>query len=276
MADIYDSFGDLDSALEVLPLVKYGGGATESIIPYIVWEFNLGAVSEWLTDPEDLFTTGLEFQRIQGTLHSLEMALGWIDITPETIEERVYSHWADFQLELQSIPDYATLSSIVRLSNLAKPLRSRLLRLWYGINCPPLILNQSKLNNSLLQAASGEYREELGVWTSFRDTQGFSLTYDVFEDVAVDFGGRSTDGRSVTYGDSLSAVCDFGEFLCTGYSTWYTLNNTSPDAIADDVLGSDMIYMVSFGTETPPAYLYLVGTDDEILEGTDDEFLELP
>jgi len=273
LADLYDGYGDLNDALTVLPKVKYGGEATDSIRPYIVWEFNLGAVSEWLTDPEELFSTGLEFQRIQGTKHAVEMALGWIDITPTEIEERVYTYWADFQYELASIPSYDTLVNIVKLSNLAKPTRSRLLRLWHGINCPPLILNQAKLNNSLLQAASGQYREELGVWTSFRDTQGFSLSYDSLVEPEVEFGGRSTIGHSLTYADSLSAVCGFGEYTCTGYSVWYSRGATTPDDIADDVLGSDMLYIVSSSDVSP---FYFQGTDGDGLEDTMGGLLELP
>ncbi len=103
----------------------------KDVLYWLIWEYGLGDLLEYIDDLKLLINEGLKWQRFRGTPDSLELALGWIGIHDLEIEEEVPGvHFYQFQLKLGEIPDRARVDNIINLSRLSAPVRSRLSRLY--------------------------------------------------------------------------------------------------------------------------------------------------
>ena len=244
LADVFDKDDTLDAAITLLQTAKYQENPPESYLPSLIWEYNIGELSPWIGNNQDLYTIGRQFSRIKGTIRSLKLALSLIEVEPDSIEEGNFGHWARFQMDIGQFPTgQQMLQDIVNLSNIAKPLRSRLVRLYHGVNIKPLILNteSSLLNQGILNNYSGYYDPDLEVWLSFRDTQGFdvvnTLPYSVY------FGGEVNAGFADATCITCEASVQWGSFVQSGYYAYKVFS--SPTVIPPDIVASEMTYVAT-------------------------------
>lgn len=132
----------------------------EEAIPYIfedlIAEYGLESVRLWISDPARILAEGIRFQRLRGTPAAMKMALGWANLGGVTVEEeRPGLHFAEFQLGIEELSPDLSLEAVVELANHAKPVRSRLTRLFnsqYDRRC--LILDENEYGD-FLDGASG-------------------------------------------------------------------------------------------------------------------------
>ena len=244
LVDSFDREDALNNAIALLQTAKCQASPPESYLPSLIWEYNIGELSQWIGTNQELYTIGREFARIKGTIRSLRLALSLIEVDPDTIEEGNFGHWARFQMDIGIVPTgQQMLQDIVDLSNLAKPLRSRLVRLYHGINIKPLILNSdsSILNQGILNNYSGYYDTDLKVWLSFRDTQNFDVVNTI--GYSVSFGGEINAGFvDATYIVSQASV-QWGSFTQAGYYTYNIFS--APVVIPPNIIASEMTYVAS-------------------------------
>lgn len=130
------------------------------------WEYSLAQIN--VDDFKDMGIEGLKFHRLQGTPYSLRQALSWYNLKNITIEEEEPGqHFAEFQVGFKEIPDSVTVQTIIDAAQLAKPLRSRLSRMYtpdYDIR--RFILDNSPWGN-LLDDDSGIYFRDTNTKISF-------------------------------------------------------------------------------------------------------------
>ena len=53
---------------------------TDRVLPWLIWEYELGKILAWVPDPRQAIQDGVQFQRIRGTPASLRMTLKWMNI----------------------------------------------------------------------------------------------------------------------------------------------------------------------------------------------------
>lgn len=104
----------------------------DEIIPWLLYEYSLGEISIWLTDPKLAIRQGVYFHRIKGTPKALRMALSWANINDIIIEEEPPGeHFSEFQVGItDNVPNDFFVGSVVNLAKLAAPARSRLMRMY--------------------------------------------------------------------------------------------------------------------------------------------------
>lgn len=101
---------------------------TDAILPWLIWEYGLGDIAQWVKDPKQLLEEGVAFQRLRGTPKALQIAMGWMNLQCDIEEEPPGAHFSEFQLCLDSIP--AATEHLCDVINLAIPARSRLSRMY--------------------------------------------------------------------------------------------------------------------------------------------------
>ena len=95
----------------------------------LIWEYSLAQVN--IDDLKTKITEGLKFHRLAGTSYSLRRALSWYNLKDITIEEEEPGeHFAEFQVGFKEIPDGFAINTIINVAEMAKPLRSRLTRMY--------------------------------------------------------------------------------------------------------------------------------------------------
>ena len=106
----------------------------DSVVPFLIYEYGLGELLPYLSDPRTAIATGVLWQRLRGTPQSFRIALGWIN-NDGIIEESEggTSRWSQFQLGLASAPvDLSQTDSVVEIGRLSSPVRSSLFRIYGG------------------------------------------------------------------------------------------------------------------------------------------------
>jgi hypothetical protein len=143
---------------------------TESV-PYLfndlVYEYGLEAVSLWLEDSAEILREGLLFQRLRGTPTAMKMALKWTGLEDVIVEEEPSGeHFAEFQLGLEGIPYNLSIDAIKALTDMAKPVRARLTRLYNSLyDRRHLILDQN------------QYGDFLSDYSGIRDSDDLQISF---------------------------------------------------------------------------------------------------
>ena len=134
---------DLSASMNALPRLKDSvelirtakrENIPDSVVPFLIYEYGLGELLPYLSDPRTAIATGVLWQRLRGTPQSFRIALGWIN-NDGTIEESEggTSRWSQFQLGLDSAPvDLSQTDSVVEIGRLSSPVRSSLFRIYGG------------------------------------------------------------------------------------------------------------------------------------------------
>ena len=204
---------DLSTSMDALPRL---GAAVElirdakrqnipdSVVPFLLYEYGLGELLPYLSDPRTAISTGVLWQRLRGTPKSFSIALGWIG-NDGTIEESEGNtiNWSQFQLGLDSAPvDLSQTDSVVEIGRLSSPVRSSLFRIyggWYDGR-------RFKLDNHELSGIdtlcdhTGVYLKsewpQLSFGREFKDEQG-----DISGDLAAALGIHRATGINGRYED---------------------------------------------------------------------------
>ncbi|MCF2856467.1 phage tail protein [Pseudoalteromonas sp. SMS1] len=132
----------------------------QSLLPWLIWEYGLGALVPYLDDLDQVLQQGLAWQRIRGTQKSLEMAFDWLGFSLSEVEEsKSYRHFYRYQCHLEQLPDLNDAERMAQLAELSAPARSELVRITYNLDIRELQLSASHFG-TLLSDHSG-YRHRL-------------------------------------------------------------------------------------------------------------------
>lgn len=128
-----------------------------SVLPWLVYEYGLGGVSQYFDDLNDLLIDGVAWQRIRGTPAAVTTALGWMDLVASVDESEGGSfRWSDFQVGLDMVPSQFEAESVIYLARLSAPARSPLSRVFSGYDMRRFVLDDSLLSDGgLLSDHSG-------------------------------------------------------------------------------------------------------------------------
>ncbi|HQT03409.1 MAG TPA: phage tail protein [Thiotrichales bacterium] len=128
----------------------------EALIPWLIWEYGLGELLPYLTDPRRAISEGVLWQRSRGTPAALLTALGWIGLSAQIEQEVPGVHFAQFQIDAGAVPDDTTLTALIGIAKLSAPARSRLARVFnQGWDIRRVMLDDSRLGDALLSDYSG-------------------------------------------------------------------------------------------------------------------------
>jgi P2-related tail formation protein len=101
------------------------------ILSYLIWEYNLNEVLNYLSNNEKIIENGLVFQRTKGTKFAIKIAAKWVDLEDIFIyEEEPSSHFYEFQIGIKDRQCDFDIELLKNVINLAKPVRSRLSRVY--------------------------------------------------------------------------------------------------------------------------------------------------
>ena len=204
---------DLSASMDALP--RLGAAAElirdakrenipDSVVPFLLYEYGLGELLPYLSDPRTAISTGVLWQRLRGTPKSFSIALGWIG-NDGTIEESEGNtiNWSQFQLGLDSAPvDLSQTDSVVEIGRLSSPVRSSLFRIYGGwYDGRRFQLDDHKLSSlDTLCDHTGVYLKsewpQLSFGREFKDEQG-----DISGDLAAALGIHRFSGISGRYED---------------------------------------------------------------------------
>lgn len=204
---------DLSTSMDALP--RLGAAAElirdakrenipESVVPFLLYEYGLGELLPYLSDPRTAISTGVLWQRLRGTPKSFSIALGWIG-NDGTIEESEGNtiNWSQFQLGLDSAPvDLSQTDSVVEIGRLSSPVRSSLFRIyggWYDGRRFQLDNHQLSGLDTLCDHTGVYLKSEwpqLSFGREFKDEQG-----DISGDLGATLGIHRATGISGRYED---------------------------------------------------------------------------
>jgi len=120
----------------------------DAVIPYLVAEYGLSEVAEFLPNLRDVIREGIQWQRLIGTPAAIHKALWWIRHDGD-IEEfpAKAAKWWWFQLHLPFEPQStAFVKPMTQLVKASKPERSEFARVTAGWDVRAFRLNKHRLN----------------------------------------------------------------------------------------------------------------------------------
>lgn len=145
-----------------------------SVLPWLLYEYGLGEISDYLPDYQAVLEQGLAWQRIRGTPRSIIDAVGWIGYTAtlDEDEERQSERWPDYHLTLDGLPAEADLYDIAYLATISTPVRGTLQRIYFDWDLRRQVLDETYLDGPFL----------------LDDHSGIRDVIDGFPDVQVSLG----------------------------------------------------------------------------------------
>lgn len=159
MSEAMNPTAELSPAIVTLRGFKFD--PPDAIVPYLIREYGLTEIEDYLPDLRTVLAEGIIWQRLRGTPAALHRALGWIG-HDGVIEENAPTRfkWWWFQVHL---PDprrsSAFVTPMIGLTRASKPLRSEFARVTAGYDKRGFILDTHKLNGgALLNSWSGVRR----------------------------------------------------------------------------------------------------------------------
>lgn len=143
---------------ETEPLKGFKTDPSDSLLPWLIWEYGLGELLPYLPDPRRAIYEGIRWQRLRGTPAALTTALSWIGATATVEQETPGIHFAEFQFDPgQVLDDDALIANLIVIARLSAPARSRLSRIYHGWDLRRLVLDESRLGEALLSDHSGVF-----------------------------------------------------------------------------------------------------------------------
>ncbi|MCC5780750.1 phage tail protein [Nitratireductor sp. B36] len=173
LSEALDRSPELAPAIEALRGFKFN--PTDALLPYMIEEYGLTEIADYLPDLRVALSEGILWQRSRGTPSAMHRALGWVGCDGE-IEEMspLRFKWWWFQVHL---PDERRSTAFARpmteVARATKPLRSELARVTAGFDKRAFLLNGSRLNGgALLNSWSGVRIHDGGPVFSLRVSHG--------------------------------------------------------------------------------------------------------
>lgn len=131
---------------------------SDSLLPWLIWEYGLGELLPYLPDPRRAIAEGIRWQGLRGTPAALTTALSWIGATATVEQETPGIHFAEFQFDPgQVLDDDRAIANLIAIARLSAPARSRLSRIYHGWDLRRLVLDESRLGEALLSDHSGVF-----------------------------------------------------------------------------------------------------------------------
>ena len=123
-------------------IARFKSVPNDPVLPFLIWEYGLGEIQQYLIDPRAVIREGVKWQRLRGTPAALRMAFSWIGQEVE-IEEDSGAHWATYQLGLPQIATEEEVRRILHLARLSQPARCRLWRIYTEVfDRRPIIVSE--------------------------------------------------------------------------------------------------------------------------------------
>ena len=180
----------------------------DSVVPWLIYEYGLGELLPFLTDPRTAIADGVLWQRLRGTPESFRIALGWIGNTASIEESEAGTiRWSQFQLGLSQAPaDLSQTDSVVELARLSSPVRSSLFRIYGGYDHRRFWLDDTLLSSgSWLADHTGVYLRDDWPQLSFGREHETSFDFFSSRDAATGTETIHTDGGE--YEDRMLLSC---------------------------------------------------------------------
>ena len=120
----------------------------DKVIPYLVAEYGLSEIAEYIPDLRTVISDGIKWQRIIGTPAAIHKALGWINHDGDIEEFPAKANkWWWFQVHLPfEVRNTDFVRPITHLVKASKPLRSEFARVTAGHDVRAFRLNKHRLN----------------------------------------------------------------------------------------------------------------------------------
>jgi P2-related tail formation protein len=107
----------------------------QQIVSYLVWEYNLNDVLEYIKNGTNFIADGLVFQRTKGTRAAINIAANWAGLDNVDIyEEEPSAHFYEFQIGVKDRQFDFDIELLKNVISLAKPVRSRLSRIYNDVH----------------------------------------------------------------------------------------------------------------------------------------------
>jgi len=129
-----------------------------SILPWLVVEYGLGTISQYLPDLASVIEYGLRWQRVKGTPQGIAEALSWVGYAFDAVYEYPTrrTRWHLYELEMDrhrdSEGDLGTIEAVVRLSD---PVRSEFFRAYHGYNVREVDWGHTRWGHAIWGDVSG-------------------------------------------------------------------------------------------------------------------------
>lgn len=114
-------------------------------IPWLLWEYGLGEILGYISDPVRALREGIVWQRLRGTPQALRVAAGWCGLDLVIEEEIPGVHFAEFQLDPGRVLTESEVRTLLVVTKLSVPVRSRLARIHHGLDLRRLLLDVGRL-----------------------------------------------------------------------------------------------------------------------------------
>ena len=128
----------------------------DPFVPWLIWEYGLGDILPYLSDPQRALREGIRWQRLRGTPEALRLAFSWRDLDGvQVFQEEPGQHFAAFQIDTNAVPPLEDIDDLIALARLSAPARSRLARIFHGYDLRRIKLDDTRLGDGLLSDYSG-------------------------------------------------------------------------------------------------------------------------
>jgi hypothetical protein len=120
----------------------------DSVVPWLIYEYGLAEVLEYLPDQRQALVDGVAWQRIRGTPQAILIGLSWLGLAG-TIDESEggSTRWAEYQVGLPApVQGLEPIRRIVGVTTISQPVRSRLQRVFSVYDHRRFILDDSRLS----------------------------------------------------------------------------------------------------------------------------------
>jgi hypothetical protein len=142
------------SAIRLNPRAKLDG--FDPFVPWLIWEYGLGEILPYLSDPQRALREGIQWQRLRGTPAALRLAFSWRELQGVKVyQEEPGQHFAAFQIDTNAVPPVGDIDDLIALARLSAPARSRLARIFHGYDLRRIKLDDTRLGDGLLSDYSG-------------------------------------------------------------------------------------------------------------------------
>ncbi len=118
------------------------------VVPWLIYEYGLGEVLEYLPDQRQALVDGVAWQRVRGTPQAVLIGLGWLGLNGTIDESEGGSYrWAEYQVGLPApVQGLEIIHRIVGVTTISQPLRSRLQRVFSVYDHRRFVLDDSLLS----------------------------------------------------------------------------------------------------------------------------------
>lgn len=153
----------------------------DPFVPWLIWEYGLGEILPYLSDPQRALREGVLWQRLRGTPAALRIAFSWRSLDGVKVyQEDPGQHFASFQIDTGEVAPTEDVDDLIALARLSAPARSRLARIFHGHDLRRFKLDDTTLGAGLISDYSGVWHTDGQTRLSFgRVTTDAAASTDV-------------------------------------------------------------------------------------------------